>query len=63
MNIKKSSEPRATNCNQAVIVRFRVSDALYMRLKSLAKDEEMSLGAFVRRVVIDALKKFPSPQD
>ncbi len=44
---------------QRSIIRFRASDALHERLKFLAAQEEMCLGTFVRRLVLDNLKKFP----
>jgi predicted HicB family RNase H-like nuclease len=43
-----------------VIVRFRASNDLHERLKSLAEDEEMSLAGLVKKLVLDSLKKFPS---
>jgi hypothetical protein len=44
---------------QQFIVRFRASTALQERLKKLAKEEELCLSAFVRKLVLDGLKKFP----
>jgi hypothetical protein len=49
--------------NQSVIVRFRASNSLHKRLKCLAEEEEMSLSALLKRMVLDTLAKFPSSQD
>jgi len=60
---KKSLKKGGNTGNQSAIVRFRASDVLHERLKYLAREEEMSLAALVKRLVLDSLKKFPSPQD
>ena len=60
---KKSSKKADAIGNQSVIVRFRAAKPLHERLKYLAREEEMSLAALVKRLVLDSLKKFPSPQD
>lgn len=44
---------------QSFIVRFRVSPDLHERLTMLAHEEELCLAAFVRKLVLDSLKKFP----
>ena len=52
--------------NQHFIVRFRASNALYGKLKTLSLEEELCLSAFVRRLVNTALERFPtspSPDD
>jgi hypothetical protein len=46
--------------NQRFIIRFRASDALYRRLKTLSLEEEICLSAFVRKLVNSALEKFPT---
>ena len=46
--------------NQHFIVRFRASNALYGRLKTLSLEEELCLSAFVRKLVNTALEKFPT---
>jgi hypothetical protein len=45
--------------NQSFIVRFRSSADFYERLKKLAQEEELHLSTFVRKLVLDSLKKFP----
>jgi hypothetical protein len=63
MKTKKSSKKAGATSNGSVIVRFRASTALHNRLKYLAEVEEMSLAGLVKRLVLDTLTKFPSPQD
>jgi hypothetical protein len=46
--------------NQQLIIRFRASDTLYRRLKTLSLEEELCLSAFVRKLVNSALEKFPT---
>jgi hypothetical protein len=46
--------------NQRLIVRFRASNDLYGRLKSLSEEEELCLSSFVRKLVNTALQRFPS---
>lgn len=54
--VKKSGHDGS---REQVIVRFRSSNDLHERLKSLAEDEEMSLAGLVKKLVLDSLKKFP----
>ncbi len=56
-NKKSRKHPNSTN--QSLIVRFRASADFYERLKELAEEEELCLAAFVRKLVLDSLKKFP----
>jgi len=60
---RKSLKKAGNTGNQSVIIRFRGSDKLHKRLKFLAGEEETSLSDLIRRLVLDALKKFPSSQD
>jgi hypothetical protein len=56
---KKTSRKHSNSANQSLIVRFRASSLLHERLKKLAEEEELCLSAFVRRLVLDSLEKFP----
>ena len=44
---------------QNEIIRFRASNHLHERLKHLASEEELCLAGLVRKLVLDALEKFP----
>ncbi len=44
---------------QKEVLRFRASSDLHQRLKSVALDEELCLAALIRKLVVDALEKFP----
>ena len=55
----KTAGKNGNSPNQSLIVRFRASPDLYKRLKKLAEEEELYLSGFVRKLVLDSLKKFP----
>jgi hypothetical protein len=56
---KRTAKKNGNRSNQQLIVRFRASTGLHERLKKLAEEEELCLSAFVRRLVLDSLTKFP----
>lgn len=61
--MKSPKRKKAGATSDSVIVRFRASNALYKRLKCLAKQEETSMAGLVKRLVLDTLSRFPSSQE
>ncbi len=59
METQKSTKKEDHSRKQSSIVRFRAATELQERLKKVAAEEEMSVGALVRKFVVSTLDKFP----
>ena len=57
---RKTAKKDGHTGKQTPIIRFRASIELHERLKKVAAEEEMSVGALVRKFVLSTLEKFPS---
>ena len=58
-NTQKTLKKGGYSGDRNLIVRFRASAALYERIQHVAREEELSVAALVRKLVVDTLEKFP----
>jgi hypothetical protein len=58
-NIQKTPKKGNYTGSQHWIIRFRASSDLRERIQRVAKEEELCVAALVRKLVVDALLKFP----
>jgi hypothetical protein len=58
-NTRKKVTKGSDSAAQAWIIKFRSSDALYVKLETVAEEEEMCLAAQVQMMVLDRLERLP----